>query len=90
MPSTPVANNDGFSEPIMGVATSSAKLDASRAGVTQHVNVMLLSAKCEYTLRCLSNWQLPCQLPCQFGVCLFLFVFASLFVQFASLLPIIL
>lgn len=67
MPSTLVANNDGFSEPMMGVSTSSAKLDASRAGVTQHVNVMLLSAKCEYTLRCLPNWQLPRQfgLNCQ-------------------------
>lgn len=55
LPFTPVANNEGFLEPIMGVATSSAILDAGRAGVTPHVNVMLLSAQGEYTLGCLPD-----------------------------------
>ena len=46
LPHTPVANNEGFLECVMGVATSSAMMDASRAGLTAHVN----------PIKCHENW----------------------------------
>ena len=61
LPQTPVATNEGFLEPVMGVATSSAMLDAGRAGITEPLTVMLLSSTGESSLGCLPNWTLPLQ-----------------------------